>query len=245
MRLAEAEDAYGRAILDGHLGLGGYEVVERDDGFVGIAGGPATYLAPHAEWRSVEREAIRLARGRVLDVGCGAGRVGLHLAAKGVETVGIDVSPLAVETCHRRGFPGAEVCAFEQASRRRLGRFDTVVMFGNNFGLMAGRRRGRARLRRLHAMTTDDARILAESRDPHGTDAPHHLAYHERNRERGRLPGQLRIRVRYGLYKTPWLDYLLVSQKEMASILEGTGWRIERCLDSASGGFYVAVIVKE
>jgi hypothetical protein len=66
-------------------------------------------------------------------------------------------------------------------------------------------------LRRLRSLANVSARILAESVDPYKTDKPEHLAYHERNRRRGRMPGQLRIRVRHGAYRTPWFDYLLAS----------------------------------
>ena len=101
---------------------------------------------------------------------------------------------------------------------RSLGRFDTVVMFGNNFGLFGNPRRARWLLRRFSSITGDGARILAESVDPYRTDNPDHLGYHERNRQLGRMPGGLRIRVRYHAYATPWFDYLIVSPDEMQAI---------------------------
>ena len=55
--------------------------------------------------------------------------------------------------------------------------------------------------------------------DPYGTKDPHDLAYHERNRRRGRLGGQIRLRVRYKAYATPWVDYLMVSFDEMEEIV--------------------------
>jgi len=244
MRLTEAQDAYGRAMVDWYRGRGGYEIVERDDGFIGLSSGPQVYLAEHREWPSFERRGIRFARGRVLDVGSGGGRVGLHLEKQGLDVLGIDNSPAAVELCHRRGFAGATLLPFEQISRRRLGVFDTVVLYGNNFGLMGGRRRAKTRLRRLFGMTTGRGRLLAESMDPYATDAPHHLGYHERNRRRGRMGGQIRLRVRYQKMKTPWFDYLFVSREEMDDLLDGTGWRVTRQIDGAAAGLYLAVIEK-
>ncbi|MCK4414566.1 MAG: class I SAM-dependent methyltransferase [Candidatus Eisenbacteria sp.] len=41
-------------------------------------------------------------RGRILDVGCGAGRSMLYLQQKGRAVTGIDISPLAIEVCRRR-----------------------------------------------------------------------------------------------------------------------------------------------
>ena len=92
-------------------------------------------------------------------------------------------------------------------------------------------------------MTGPDPRILAESRDPHQTDDPDHLAYHRRNRRRGRMAGQLRMRIRYRNIATPFFDYLLVSQEEMRGIVAGTGWRIARVFESP-GSVYVAVLAK-
>ena len=71
-------------------------------------------------------------------------------------------------------------------------------------------------------------------------DNPFHLAYHRWNRRRGRMPGQMRIRVRYQKYATPRVDYLLGSRKEMRTLLRGTGWKIERFLPGRPT--YIAVI---
>jgi hypothetical protein len=157
--------------------------------------------------------------------------------------VGIDASPLAVQTSRKRGVKDARVLPFTQI-HRGLGRFDTILMMGNNFGLFGSRRRARWLLRRLHELTTPDARIVAESNDVYQTNNPDHLRYHRFNRRRGRMGGQLRIRIRYQRYCTPWFDYLMVSPDEMKSILAGTGWHVQRLLKS-SGSMYVAVIEKD
>jgi hypothetical protein len=57
--------------------------------------------------------------------------------------------------------------------------------------------------------------------------------------------GQVRIRIRYLRYASPWFDYLLVSKPEMIEILRGTGWKIERFIRSKKGPAYVGVIEKE
>lgn len=119
-----------------------------------------------------------------------------------------------------------------------LGRFDTLVLFGNNFGLFASWAKARRLLRRLRPFV---GRIVASSNDPYATEDPAHLAYHTRNRTRGRMSGQLRLRVRYRDLVGPWFDYLMVSPDEMAEIIEGTGWRISR-LVRAEGSQYVAVL---
>jgi SAM-dependent methyltransferase len=240
----EEQDAYGHLVLD-YL-EGRYrprEMVERDDGFLEAGIGPASYFEPVGRWPAVERRGLRFVRGRVLDAGVGAGRVALELQRRGHEVVGIDVSPLAVEVARRRGVRDARVLPFERVDES-VGPIDTVVMYGNNFGLFGSGPRTRRLLRRLQRLTTSRGRIVAGSRDPSVTDDPAHLAYQEHNRSRGRMPGQLRIRVRHRNHTTPWFEYLIVSPAEQAELVEGTGWHVARLLQD-DDPYYVAVIEKD
>lgn len=225
-------DAFGRMLLDGT----GPEIIERDDGFLDAVG--PVYFKPVAQWPAVERRALRWARGRVLDAGLGAGRVALELQRRGRSVVGIDVSPGAIEVARARGVRDVRLLAFEEIDDS-LGHFDTVVMFGNNFGLFGSPGKAKRLLRRLRPLAD---RIVAGSNDPYATEDPAHLAYQERNRRRGRVGGQLRLRVRYRDLVGPWFDYLIVSPDEMAAILEGTEWRIRRLLQESGSGYYVAVL---
>jgi SAM-dependent methyltransferase len=74
-------------LVDLAAGKRAVEVVERDDGCV-FTGDARYYLAPLRKWWPQERRAMRLVRGRVLDLGCGAGRVSLELQRRGLEVVG-------------------------------------------------------------------------------------------------------------------------------------------------------------
>ena len=239
---ARDTDAYGGLIYDHHRGLPTAEVIERDDGWFGVSTGAPAYFAPFAAWPAHQRRAMRAVRGRVLDVGAGAGRVALHLQARGHAVVAIDASPLAVRTCRLRGVRDARVLPLARVSAR-LGTFDTIVMMGNNFGLFGSPRRARALLRRLAALTSPHARIVAETRNPYRGRTADHRRYHERNQRRGRSAGQVRMRVRYGRACTAWFDYLFVSPPELRAIVAGTGWRLAWTIRS-DGPMYVAVLEK-
>ena len=193
---------------------------------------------------------MRYVRGSVLDIGCGAGRHSLFLQKKGFHILGVDRSPLAVQVSKSRGLKNARVMSITQLTPK-LGMFDTILMLGNGFGLFSNPRQAKTLLRRFLKMTNPKAKIIAESLDPYKTKELFHLRYHRLNRERGRMPGQVRIRVRYKGYCTPWFDYLLVSGEEMKQILSGTGWRIRRFLSSrgrslsSRGLVYTAIIQRE
>ena len=219
------------------------EIIERDDGYVAASHfGPKIYFAPLRNWFKNERAAIRFARGRVLDVGAGAGRVSLHLQQRGQSVVAIDNSPGAVDVMRRRGVRDARAIAIEDFGPG-LGTFDSVVMFGNNIGLLGGRAKGRRLLRRLHDSTSDRGRIIGSSTRVYDTEDPVHLAYHERNRRRGRMSGQLRLRVRFETLASPWFDYLLLPPEELEELARPAGWGIARVLDG-DGPLYSVVLEK-
>jgi SAM-dependent methyltransferase len=239
----EREDAFGHTVLDHLEGRRAHEVIERSDGYIDVSGGPKAYFEPFRRWAPVERKAMRYVRGRVLDVGVGAGRVALHLQERGHEVVGIDNSPLAVEVARRRGVKDVRLVPFAEIGPE-LGVFDTVVMMCNNFGLFGSAAGAKRMLGRLSGLTNADARIVAASRDPYGTDNPDHLDYHEQNRKRRRMSGQLRLRTRHGLHRGRWFDYLLVSPDEMRALADSGGWEVETLIEVADDDYYVGVLRK-
>jgi SAM-dependent methyltransferase len=239
--LTDKQDAFGHMLYDHLAETPVDQIIERDDGLVEIDNGIG-YFSEFRAWPSCEKRAMRYVRGKVLDVGAGAGRCALHLQDRGHEVVCIDNSPLALEVCRLRGLRSTELVPLSEITPG-LGVFDTVIMMGNNFGLFGSLEGARELLQRLDRITSSRGRIVAETMDVYQTGVPEHLSYQERNRKRGRMSGQIRLRARYRTYATPWFDYLMVSKEEMVDILDNTDWRITKFIDSDSP-MYVAIIDK-
>ncbi len=244
--MKDSQDAYGHQLYDFFKGRPVVEVVERDDGLIDPSESlPKYYLSEYKDWNPREKRAADYVKGRVLDIGCGGGRWSLYLQKKGHDVFGIDISPLAVKVCRERGLRNVRVTSISEIDSS-LGKFDTILMMGNNFGLFESPKQARHLLRRFREVTNPGGRIIAESLDIYKPPVdPVHRQYHLQNRKRGRMPGQVRIRIRYLTYASPWFDYLLVSKPEMVGILRGTGWRIKRVIASKKGPAYVAIIDKE
>ncbi len=242
MILGSNQDAQGLMMYNYFRGKGdGIEMIERDDGFINAFAGGSAYLSQYKDWPAHQKAAMRLAKGRVLDIGCGGGRHSLYLQKNGHQVVGVDISPLAIRVCKLRGLRDVRLMPITRLGTR-LGKFDTILMLGNNFGLFANRAQARLLLSRFLRMTTSGARIIAETLDIYRRPLyPPHRRYHELNRRLGRMPGQVKIRVRYRDLATPWFDYLLVSKREMREILDGTGWRVRQFL-SSKGSPYIAIL---
>lgn len=246
--MAKTADAYGAGLWDYFKTKEDKrEIVERDDRFIDgtrSGYGGSVYFSEYKDWAPVEKKAIKYAHGRVLDVGCGAGRHALYLQEKGLDVTGIDSSPLAIKICKLRGLKKARVLSFDRISKFKINSFDSILLLGNNFGLFGGFRKAKLLLGKLAKITSASATIISSTTDPYQTKNPIHRRYQKFNRRRGRMPGQLRIRIRHGDLIGPWFDYLLASKKEVKQIVDGTGWKISRFIES-TGPAYAVVIEKQ
>ena len=219
----EIGDAFGEVLLacqdaGGASGVA-YELVERSDGFLGVADA-AKYFSTDSD------SAFDLASGRVLDIGAGAGRASVPLQGRGHDVVALDISAGATAVCRDRGVRTTFTGSVVELAASRPEPFDTFLMLGNNLGLLGGRVQAPLVLAALAAMAAPGARIVGETADPSTATDPLHLEYHDENRRSGRLPGQLRLRVRHRRTVTPWWDYLLCTPDELEEVIASTAWTL-------------------
>jgi SAM-dependent methyltransferase len=238
--LTDEEDAFGRYLLDYLDGHAGELLLERDDGEGGPALGGEWFFAEPGDWAEAERAVLQHVEGRVLDVGAGAGRHSLDAQDRGLDVVAIDVSPGAVEVCRRRGVRDARLLPLA-AVDERLGRFDTVLMMCGNFGLVGSAEEAVPILRRLHAIASPAGRIVLDSIDPYVDSDAADLAYQDRNRARGLMPGQVRIRLRYGDCVNPWFDLLNLSPAELEALVGASGWRVAALVEGEPPDYYAVL----
>ncbi len=200
----------------------------RDDGYVKEDDGTG-YVADVSEWAHSERLAIREVKGPVLDIGCGAGRVGTYLQRNGILYTGIDISPIAIQTAKMRGLDDVHVMSADSLQLDRTD-YNSVIMFGNNWGILGNEENTVELLKHLYKITTHEAKIFAETRDVRVTDDPAHLSYHKRNRERGRPIGQVTLKIEYQGQETDWWDLLMSIPEEMDAIARKAGWFLEKTI---------------
>lgn len=111
----------------------------------------------------LEQKALSMAKGRVLDIGAGAGCHALALQERGLEVKAIDISPLSCEVMKERGVKDAEcVNLFNQQLQ---GKYDTLLLLMNGTGIAGKLNRLSMLLNRLKELLAEGGQILIDSSD--------------------------------------------------------------------------------
>jgi SAM-dependent methyltransferase len=234
-------DGFGEVNMAHYKGKPSNHITERDDGYIRKVPDAQYYFRKYDEWPKYEQEAIKEVKGRVLDIGLGAGRHALYLQEQGHEVVGIDTSPLSIKVASLRGVKDCREMSVHQLDFPPSS-FDTVLMLGSNLGLGTVDEI-RSYLSRLYEITRPDGIIIGDSRDPLQTEEPHHFAYHERNRNEGKTAGLVRIRVGFEGRLGEWFDLLWMEETLLEEIIAPTGWTASRHYRSDQGS-YIAILTK-
>ena len=113
------------------------------------------------EMPAIEREALQVAAGAILDVGAGAGCHSLALQAMEKRVTAIDISPLAVETMRQRGVKDVR----EQDFFTLDGKFDTILMLMNGIGIVGTLSRLPAFFMQVEHLLAPGGQLLCDSSD--------------------------------------------------------------------------------
>ena len=197
---------------------------ERDDGYTAPED-VSWYFTSFNEFPLHEKRALKFARGRVLDVGSGAGRHALYLQKRGARVTAIDISPDLVSLAQAAGVRDARVADVCGALPFRDGEFDTVLLFGNNLGIAGTPQQFQKMLRELYRVTSPRGRILATTRQPITTE-PLHASYLRRNLELKRALGQMRLRLVLNGERGAWFNLLLFSPTDLMQLAAKGKWKL-------------------
>ncbi|WP_088341593.1 class I SAM-dependent methyltransferase [Robiginitalea sediminis] len=124
---------------------------------------PAAYFFRGFDQMPVlEQKALRLAKGRVLDIGCGAGSHCLWLQEKGLPCTGLDISSGALEVARKRGVKNLHLGPIQNFE---VGKFDTLLLLMNGIGLAGRLKALPALLAHLTGLLAPEGQILLDSSD--------------------------------------------------------------------------------
>jgi SAM-dependent methyltransferase len=154
-------DIFGQAVLDyyHHNDSENIKVLSEDFDEDEI---PTDYLFRQLkEMPALEQKALKLCKGKTLDVGCCAGSHALALQEKGIEVKAIDISQGAIKVARLRGIKNAVVQDFFQEREK----FDTILMLMNGIGIVGKLKNLTEFFQHLKTILNPDGKVLLDSSD--------------------------------------------------------------------------------
>lgn len=122
----------------------------------------AYYFRPFDEMPEIEKEALTICKGKVLDVGAGAGSHSLYLQKNNLLTTAIDISPGAVEVMKQRGVLNA-VC--NDINYLEGAKFDTILLLMNGIGISGKLKSLKGFIEKLFSILSSDGQVIFDSTD--------------------------------------------------------------------------------
>lgn len=169
----------------------------------------------------IEQKALKLAKGKILDVGAGAGCHSLALQEMGLNPTAIDISTLSADIMKLRGVADARVQDFWNVSQK----YDTILMLMNGTGIIGTVDNFPKFFHHIDGILSNGGQVLIDSTD---------LCYLFENEDGsmdipigGKYYGELEYTMKYGEILGRPFPWLYVDFDTLASYAEESGFKAE------------------
>ena len=157
------KDLFGKAILDFQTNNSPEDLITETSISEADEMSVAYLFRSYEEMPKLEQKALQLAKGKVLDVGCGAGSHSLTLQNdRKLDVTSIDISPNAIEACQLRGLKKAKVQDVMTVENEK---FDTILLLMNGTGIFGTLKETPLFLEKLKSLLNPSGQILIDSSD--------------------------------------------------------------------------------
>ncbi len=201
---------------------------------------PVDYLfRDFKEMNKIEQKALKLANGKVLDIGAGAGSHSLYLQnERDLKVTALDISPKSIEVCKLRGVKNAVAENMLHFSDET---FDTILLLMNGTGIFQSLNVIDIYLKKLHSLLSSKGQILIDSTD---------ILYMFDEDEDGGfyIPadgyyGELDYTVHYKGESEEPIKWLYLDFDTLKNAAENNGFKIEKVLQDEDS--YLARLTKK
>lgn len=158
------KDLFGKAILDYQTNNSPEDLITETSISEADEMSVAYLFRSYNDMPKLEQKALQLAKGKVLDVGCGAGSHALELQnERKLEVTAIDISENAVKACQLRGVNNVKVENILDLDTET--KYDTILLLMNGTGIFGTLNETGKYLQKLKSLLNVGGQILIDSSD--------------------------------------------------------------------------------
>lgn len=237
-----AMELYGVALKDYFGGIKTAEMaITRDDGHKTLL--PLSVFFRGATELEIDRIALEHCRGRILDIGAGAGVHSLHLQERGYDVTAIDISPGACEVMRSRGV--ARVLCASIWNWNPKSKLDTLLILGRSIGLVENLEGFERFLDIARKVILPGGQVLLNSLDVRRTHDESNLEYQSRNIAKGKYCGEIKMRFEYAGQISVFADFLHLDSETLGQIAEKKRWYAALLYSDEDGNYLSNLTVKK
>lgn len=173
------------------------------------------------EMPETEQLALRLAEGKILDVGAGAGCHTIALQKMGKDVTAIDISPLSVETMSALGVRKVAEQDFFTITEK----YDTILMLMNGIGIVGTIASLPSFFNHINNILTDNGQLILDSSDiSYVFEEEDGIIYLP---EGDRYYGELEYQMQYRDIKGDSFPWLYIDFETLQDIAQKSGFNVE------------------
>ncbi|PRZ26606.1 SAM-dependent methyltransferase [Flavobacterium granuli] len=158
------KDLFGQAILDYQTNNSPEDLITETTISEADEMSVAYLFRSFADMPPLEQKALQLAKGKILDIGCGAGSHSLYLQNElNLDVTAIDISKNAIEACKLRGVLHAKTINMLDLDSKE--KYDTILLLMNGTGIFGKVNNLPKYLQKLKTLLNTNGQILIDSSD--------------------------------------------------------------------------------
>lgn len=158
------KDLFGQAILDYQTNNSPEDLITETTISEADEMSVAYLFRSFADMPPLEQKALQLAKGKILDIGCGAGSHSLYLQNElNLDVTAIDISKNAIEACKLRGVLHARTINMLDLDSKE--KYDTILLLMNGTGIFGKVNNLPKYLQKLKTLLNTNGQILIDSSD--------------------------------------------------------------------------------
>ena len=187
---------------------------------------PVPYLfRTFKQMPELEKQAVKLCKGYVLEVGSGAGCHAQYLKSQNFKTFSIDTSEGAISYLKSKNIP----CENIEFLNYNATKFDTILILMNGLGLAGKLHKIEAFLLHAKSLLNKNGCIITDSSD---------IRYLYEDDEGGvwidlnsKYPGEMEFQMEYKKHKTDWFSWVYIDFETLESICTKIGLKATKIME--------------
>ena len=210
------KDLHGRAILDYYQGDESASLLIHNNYDTPEEMPVEVFFRNELDFTVLENLALIESKGKVLDIGAGAGALSLTLQSRGFDVYALENSSGCIEVMKQSGVKNY----IHQDYQQHRGSYNTVLILMNGLGLAGRLQRVPDFLKKCMSLLQSDGQLLIDSSDIgylYQKDIEKPSGYH----------GEVRYQYEYKGEKGDWFDWVYVDQQTLTSIIHQLGHKVD------------------